>query len=544
MPMMESSIATTAAKTGRRTERSDSCISCPVALGLRPAGAESRTFWPSLIFTTPSVTMRWPGLSPRTISTRPSCFSPVRTATRLAAPSATTEDIAAVALATTASSGTAAAVRACDSIVTVSSMPGFSRRSGLGRIARTVTARVSGLSTGSMLAMVPRNGCSGKAGGLGLDHLAGGDLRQQRLGHREIELDLRDVADLRDLGAGLDHRPRRDVAQRHPARKGRTDHPVGDRGARLAGLRRRLRGKRRLRVDGAVGGEAARLERVEPVELLARLAGAGAGLGKLGILLAEASTATIWPRTMKSPSSKLSRWMRSVTGAASVTCSLACAVRRLRSARRNARTRPPPQSPAGPRAAAHCPPAWPPQPPRTAASAINRIRLRMSVLAAILKAWKRKGSWPGFALRRNKKFDIPLRPGDRAARDAENAPAARFEPVRHVAADARMDLRIAHHAALPTSPRPASNCGLISATSRAPGAAKPSGTSSTLARAMKLASQTIRSTGAGMCAAVRMRALVCSWTATRGSWRSFQASWLVPESTAWTRAAPRSAKRR
>ena len=32
--------------------------------------------------------------------------------------------------------------------------------------------------------------------------------------------------------------------------------------------------------------------------------------------------------------------------------------------------------------------------------------------------------------------------------------------------------------------------------------------------------------------ASRTRALVCSWTMTRGSWRSFQASWLVPTSTA------------
>ena len=35
-----------------------------------------------------------------------------------------------------------------------------------------------------------------------------------------------------------------------------------------------------------------------------------------------------------------------------------------------------------------------------------------------------------------------------------------------------------------------------------------------------------------------MRALVCSWTVTRGSCRSFQASWLVPESTANTCSAP------
>ena len=76
----------------------------------------------------------------------------------------------------------------------------------------------------------------------------------------------------------------------------------------------------------------------------------------------------------------------------------------------------------------------------------------------------------------------------------------------------------------PTSSRPASNCGLISASSRAPGMANDSGRSSTLASPMKLASQTTRSIGSGICSIVRMRALVCSWTTTRTSCRSFHAS--------------------
>ena len=45
--------------------------------------------------------------------------------------------------------------------------------------------------------------------------------------------------------------------------------------------------------------------------------------------------------------------------------------------------------------------------------------------------------------------------------------------------------------------RPASNCGLISATSFAPGLARSSAASSTLARPMKLASQTMMSIGSG-----------------------------------------------
>ena len=54
----------------------------------------------------------------------------------------------------------------------------------------------------------------------------------------------------------------------------------------------------------------------------------------------------------------------------------------------------------------------------------------------------------------------------------------------------------------PTAPRPTSNCGLISATSRAPGAARASGAGSTVSSPMKLASQVIASTGSGTCSAV------------------------------------------
>jgi len=53
------------------------------------------------------------------------------------------------------------------------------------------------------------------------------------------------------------------------------------------------------------------------------------------------------------------------------------------------------------------------------------------------------------------------------------------------------------------------------------------------------ASHTTQVHGRSICADVSTRALVCSSTVTRGSWRSFQASWLVPESTANTCAAPR-----
>ena len=66
------------------------------------------------------------------------------------------------------------------------------------------------------------------------------------------------------------------------------------------------------------------------------------------------------------------------------------------------------------------------------------------------------------------------------------------------------------------------------------------GAGSTVRRPMKLASQTTTSTASPMVSAVRWRALVLSCTTTRESFRSFQASWPWPTSTACTRAAPRA----
>jgi len=111
--------------------------------------------------TTPSVTTRWPALSPSTISTRPFWRSPVRTCTRLALPLTTVKTNRFSPSPTSASSGTAGTVRSADSIVTVSSMPGFSLRSPFASTARTVAARVCGFRTGSTVSTVPRNGWSG-----------------------------------------------------------------------------------------------------------------------------------------------------------------------------------------------------------------------------------------------------------------------------------------------------------------------------------------------------------------------------------------------
>ena len=95
-------------------------------------------------------------------------------------------------------------------------------------------------------------------------------------------------------------------------------------------------------------------------------------------------------------------------------------------------------------------------------------------------------------------FDIALRPGDRAGlrHRALASPSMRpMPPPRRTRAAWIAGSRTTPP--LPTSPRPASNCGLTSATSIAPGRARSSAASSTLARPMKLASHTTISTGSG-----------------------------------------------
>ena len=79
---------------------------------------------------------------------------------------------------------------------------------------------------------------------------------------------------------------------------------------------------------------------------------------------------------------------------------------------------------------------------------------------------------------------------------------------------------------------PASNCGLMSATRSAPGAASASGTGSTRRSEMKLASQTTRLGACGIRARVSARASVLSMDTTRGSARSEACSWSRPTSTA------------
>ena len=98
----------------------------------------------------------------------------------------------------------------------------------------------------------------------------------------------------------------------------------------------------------------------------------------------------------------------------------------------------------------------------------------------------------------DQEFVVALRPGDRAFGDAEHAPARQPRPP---GADA-----LAHASCTagsrttplrPTASGPASNCGLISATAQAPGTHSASGAGSSVARPMKLASQTSASIGSG-----------------------------------------------
>ena len=81
---------------------------------------------------------------------------------------------------------------------------------------------------------------------------------------------------------------------------------------------------------------------------------------------------------------------------------------------------------------------------------------------------------------------------------------------------------------LPTRAGPTSNCGLISATSTAPGRASASAGGSALASEMNERSATIQS-GGGTCAGGRSRAFSPSMTRTRGSARSSGASWPWPD---------------
>ena len=165
---------------------------------------------PSVTLTTPSVTTRWPGRRPcddldpaaereRRCGPRCGARGPARRRRRRSGCSPSP---------TTASSGTDRPMRGALSIATVSSMPGRSRRSGLGSSARTITARVLGSITGSMVGSAAERlvGIGGRARprSAGRARIAA----QHRLGHGEIELDRADVADRRDLGA-LARRSRR-----------------------------------------------------------------------------------------------------------------------------------------------------------------------------------------------------------------------------------------------------------------------------------------------------------------------------------------------
>ena len=75
------------------------------------------------------------------------------------------------------------------------------------------------------------------------------------------------------------------LRRRDPAGEGRADHAVADLRLDLLRLGARGGGGGDLGVVIGAGGEAAILERLDPPELLLRLAGAGIGLAQFGVLL-------------------------------------------------------------------------------------------------------------------------------------------------------------------------------------------------------------------------------------------------------------------
>ena len=129
----------------------------------------------------------------------------------------------------------------------------------------------------------------------------------------------------------------------------------------------------------------------------------------------------------------------------------------------------------------------------------------------------------------------------------DGASATGLNPIRSAADRTSSTTRLCTAASvttprLPTSARPASNCGLTSATTSPSGLSSGGSGASTSLREMNETSTVTTSTGwnaGGRDVRSSPRALTPSMTVTRGSWRSFHASWPRPTSSAATRAAPR-----
>ena len=241
-------------------------------------------------------------------------------------------------------------------------------------------------------------------------------------------------------------------------------------------------------------------------ELLLRLALRAPGPRRAGRSPAPwASTATTWPRRTKAPSSKPRRTIRSVTGADRVTCSLATrgADRLDRSTKRIGRRRLGLDQRRRP-ARAPCPrrrrrPRAPRRAARRKRQTSQHAQRSMPKFRPLSRAAHRLSNCRGRCAvpRREQKLDIAFRAGDRAFdRPRRPSSPATSSHRRRRRADALRGPRDRG----PRRPcrsrsRSASNCGLTSAISRPPGLAKPSAVSSTLASEMKLASQTMMSTG-------------------------------------------------
>ena len=122
-------------------------------------------------------------------------------------------------------------------------------------------------------------------------------------------------------------------------------------------------------------------------------------------------------------------------------------------------------------------------------------------------------------------FEVAVAAGDRRdgamPRTVQPASATKAEMSRHTAS------WIAGSRTMPffSAARPASNCGLISASSAARGAARAKAGGRTMRSEMKLASQTTRSTAPARSAGASARMSVASRETTRGSPRRLWCNW-------------------
>ena len=125
----------------------------------------------------------------------------------------------------------------------------------------------------------------------------------------------------------------------------------------------------------------------------------------------------------------------------------------------------------------------------------------------------------------DQKLDIALGAGDRRGDEPGHAVTETLGHVGDVVEHLSVDLGLRTIPPFPTFSGPASNCGFTSAMISPSGARRSRTAGRTFSSEMKETSITARSGVSGSASGRRWRMLVRSRTVTRGSLRSFQASW-------------------